>query len=135
MNDGARTLGDDRTLEEVGLDHADNFDYILSCCNNKTFPSQIYAYEYRMHCVEKAFRDLGFSPQDFITNSATIEVAMELIDQALVSRGITCQDWSEHEDDDRKGLYLYKGEEIAYFVALVRKSGDNFIVKSNVSFD
>ena len=126
---------DDRTLEEIGLDHADNFDEILKACKNKSFPSQVYAYEYRMHCVEKAFRDLGFSPQEFITTAATVEVAEDLIDQAMVSRGIMCQDWAEHEDDDRKGIYLYKGEEIAYFIALVRKQGDNFIVKSNVSFD
>ena len=44
------------------------------------------------------------------------------------------EDWSEHPDDDRRGLYLYAGNEIAYFVALVRKTGDNFIVKSNVTF-
>ena len=127
-------MADDRTLDEIGEGHTDNFDHILKACENKVFPSNVYAYEYRMHCMEKAFRDLGFSPQDFITSSTSAEVAVGLIDQALVSRDIRIEDWSDHEEPHRRGMYVYRGGEIAFFIALVRKSGDNFIVKSNVKF-
>jgi len=125
---------DNRTLDEIKDGHKDNFKDILSKCSNKSFPSAVYAYQYRLHCIEKAFQDLGFSPQDLITSSTSMDTASDLIDRALVSRGIKVEDWSGHEDKDRRGLYLYTGDEIAYFVALVRKTGDNFIVKSNVKF-
>lgn len=128
-------MDNDKTLDEIKVDHQDNFKDILSVCTNKSFPSVVYAYQYRLHCIEKAFQDLGFSPQDLITSSTSMDTASELIDQALVSRNIHVEDWSEHEDNDRRGLYLYAGNEIAYFVALVRKTGDNFIVKSNVKFE
>jgi len=128
-------MADDRTLDEIKKDNQDNFADILSDCNVKSFPSTVYAYQYRMHCIEQAFRHLGFSPQDFITSATSSEVAADLIDQAMVSRGIRCEDWSEHEEKDRRGLYIYKDQEIAYFVALVKKQGDNFLVKSNVKFD
>jgi hypothetical protein len=127
-------MSDNRTLDEIGDHHVDNFDHIMKACENKVFPSMVYAYEYRMHLMEKAYRDLGFSPQDLITSSTSAEVAMELIDQALVSRDILTEDWADHPDADKRGLYIYHGGEIAYFIALVRKSGDNFIVKSNVKF-
>ena len=52
----------------------------------------------------------------------------------MLLRDIKCEDWSGHPDRDRRGMYLYKGGEIAYFIALVRQSGTNFIVKSNVKF-
>jgi hypothetical protein len=122
-------------LEDIKKDHEDNFADIMSGCISKSFPSTVYAYEYRMHCVEKAFRDLGFSPQELVTASTSMETASQLIDQALVSRNIRVEDWSEHPEKDRRGLYIYKDEEIAYFVALVRQTGDNYIVKSNVKFE
>jgi len=122
-------------LDDIKKDHADNFEDILSGCVSKSFPSAVYAYEYRMHCVEKAFRDLGFSPQELMTAAATQEVAFELIDQALVSRNIRMEDWSGHPETDRRGAYIYKDNELAFFIALVRKTGDNFIVKCNVKFD
>jgi hypothetical protein len=122
-------------LEDVKKDHEDNFDKVLAACSAKSFPSTVYAYEYRMHCVEKAFRDLGFSPQDLVTAATSMDTAMELIDQAMVSRNIRAEDWSSHPESDRRGLYIYKDEEIAYFIALVRQTGDNYIVKSNVKFE
>jgi len=122
-------------LEDVKKDHEDNFEKILSECVSKSFPSAVYAYEYRMHCVEKAFRDLGFSPQELMTAASSMETAMELIDQALVSRNIRFEDWSGHPETDRRGAYAYKDNELAFFIALVRKTGDNYIVKTNVKFD
>ena len=122
-------------LEDIKKDHEDNFDKILAECTNKNFPSAVYAYQYRMHCVEKAFKDLGFSPQALVTSATSIEVAMELIDQALVSRNIRMEDWSEHPEDNRRGAYLYKDDEIAFFIALVRQQGSNYIVKTNVKFE
>jgi hypothetical protein len=127
-------VDDNLTLEEIGELHVDNFDHIINSCENKVFPSKVYAYEYRMHCMEKAFQNLGFSPQDFITSSTSAEVAIDLIDQALVSRDIRTEDWSDHEEPAKRGMYVYHGGEIAFFIALVRKSGDNYIVKSNVKF-
>lgn len=128
-------MADNRTLDEVKVDHQDNFADILSECTNKVFPSAVYAYQYRMHSVEQAFRQLGFSPQDFITNATSTDTAIDLIDQAMCSRNMRVEDWSEHADRDRRGMYIYKDNEIAYFIALVRKAGDNFIVKSNVKFE
>jgi hypothetical protein len=122
-------------LEDVKKDHEDNFSKILAACSSKSFPSTVYAYEYRMHCVEKAFRDLGFSPQELVTAATSMDTAMELIDQAMVSRNIRCEDWAEHPEKDSRGLFIYKDEEIAYFVALVRQMGDNYIVKTNVKFE
>jgi hypothetical protein len=127
-------MADNRTLDEIGEGHVDNFEHVLSHCENKVFPSAVYAYEYRMHCIEKAYQTLGFSPQDLITNSTSMDVAVELIDQALVSRDILTEDWAEHEEPPKRGLYIYHAGEIAFFIALVRKSGDNYIVKSNVKF-
>lgn len=126
---------DDRTLDEIKADDDDNFSKILEKCKNQNFPSKVYAYQYRLHCIEKAFQDLGFSPQDLITTATSVEVAIDLIDQSMVSMGIRLEDWSEHPDNSRRGVYLYKDNEIAFFVALVRKQGDNYIVKTNVTFE
>jgi hypothetical protein len=87
-----------------------------------------------MHCVEQAIQDLGFSPQKYIELATSAETASELIDQALVSRNIRLEDWSEHAEKDRRGMAIYKDNEIAFFIALVRQSGGQFIVKSNVKF-
>jgi hypothetical protein len=122
-------------LEDVKKDHEDNFDKILASCTVKSFPALTYAAQYRMHCVEKAFRDLGFSPQDLVTDSTSMDTATDLIDQAMVSRNIRCEDWSEHPEKDRRGLYIYKDNEIAYFVSMMKKQGDNIVVKTNVKFE
>jgi hypothetical protein len=122
-------------LEDVKKDHDDNFNKVLAKCSVKSFPSTVYAYGYRMHCVEKAFRDLGFSPQELVTASTSMDTAADLINQAMISRNIRVEDWSDHPESDRRGLYIYKDEEIAYFISLVRQTGDNYIVKSNVKFE
>ena len=127
-------MTDNRTLDEIGESHVDNFDHVLKACDNKVFPSAVYAYEYRMHCVEKAYQMLGFSPQDYITMATSVEVAIGLIDGAMLKLDIRTEDWAEHEDASKRGLYIYHGGEIAFFIALVRKSGDNYIVRSNVKF-
>ena len=51
-------MSDDRTLDEIKQSDDDNFDHILDACDDKIFPSQVYAYEYRMHCVERALQYL-----------------------------------------------------------------------------
>lgn len=126
---------DNRTLDEIKEDHVDNFDEILKSCKVTNFNRPADAHQFRLHATEKAFRDLGFSPQDFITNATSMDTAVSLIDQAMVSRGIRVEDWSEHHDNDRRGLYLYKDNEIAFFIALGRKRGDNYSVKTNVKFE
>jgi hypothetical protein len=122
-------------LEDIKKDHTDNFDDILKQCKNTSFPSVVYAAEFRMHCIEKGFQDLGFSPQELMTSSTTPETAMDLIDQAMVSRNIKVEDWAHHEDRERRGLYIYKDNEIAYFVSLRRMKGDSCIVQTNVNFE
>jgi hypothetical protein len=122
-------------LEDIKKDHEDNFDKILAECSTKSFPAFTYAAQYRMHCIEQGFRNLGFSPQDLVTAATSMDTASELIDQAMVSRGIRCEDWAEHPEKDRRGLYIYKDNEIAYFVALMKQQGDNIVVKTNVKFE
>ena len=127
-------MTDDRTLEEIKKDDDSNFSDVMAKCTSKSFPSAVYAYQYRMHCVEQAFRALGFSPQEFITNSTSLDVAIDMIDHSMAKLNIRAEDWSEHQEKNRRGLAIYKDNEIAFFVALVKHQGDNFIVKSNVSF-
>jgi hypothetical protein len=122
-------------LEDIKKDDDDNFGRILKGCTSKSFPSDVYAYQYRMHCVEQAFRTLGFSPQEFITNSTSVDVAIDMIDHSMAKLNIRAEDWSEHQEANRRGLAIYKDNEIAFFIALVKRQGDNFIVKSNVSFE
>ena len=131
----ARDAKDNRTLGEIRDEDYENFKDLLATCTDQSFPSKVYAFQFRMHCVEKAFQDLGFSPQKMITSCTDPNVAMEFISQQMLLRDIVCEDWSNHPDRTRRGMYLYKGGEIAYFIALVRQSGTNFIVKSNVKFN
>ena len=122
-------------IEDIKKDDDDNFGKILENCTSKSFPSGVYAYQYRMHCVEQAFRALGFSPQEFITNSTSLDVAIDMIDHSMAKLNIRAEDWSEHQETNRRGLAIYKDNEIAFFIALVKRQGDNFIVKTNVSFE
>ena len=128
-------MTDDRTLEEIKKDDDSNFSDVMAKCTSKSFPSTAYAHAYRMHCIEKAFRDLGFSPQELITNSTSLDVAIDMIDHSMAKLNIRAEDWSGHQEKNRRGLAIYKDNEIAFFIALVKRQGDNFIVKSNVSFE
>jgi hypothetical protein len=126
---------DTRYLEDIQADAQDNISRIMQKCTVKCFPSKVYAQQYRMHLVEKAFRDLGFSPQDIITSCPDPQVAAEQIDAHMILRQIRFEDWAEHPDDMLKGAAIWKGDELVYFIALVRQSAGQFMVKSNVKFN
>jgi hypothetical protein len=126
---------DTRHLEDIQADHGHNLREILDKCKVQCFPSKVYAYQYRMHCIEKGFQNLGFSPQKIITQCTTAEVAAEMIDRNLAIRNIRFEDWAAHEDPLLRGAALYKDNELVYFIALVHQSGGQFLVRTNVTFE
>jgi len=132
-------MADDRTLDEIQKDGTANFDEVRAACVKKFFPSKVYAYQYRQHCIEQAFQHLGFSPQKIITEATSVEVAIEMIDNHLIARNIRVEDWSEHGDKDRKGMALYKDGELVHWVSLVHQTGEGMMlqywVQSNVKFE
>jgi len=128
-------MADDRTLAEIKEDSDNNFEEILKNSVYQAFQTEAQAHQYRQHCTEKAFCDLGFSPQDLIMASGSMGAASELIDQAMLSRNIRVEDWAEHNDNNLKGLVIYKDNEVAFFISLMHQKGMNYMVRTNVKFN
>lgn len=126
---------DTRHLADIQADHENNIKDVLAACKVQCFPSKVYAYQYRMHCIEKGFQDLGFSPQKIITQCPDAGVAAEMIDRNMAIRNIRFEDWAHNEDPMRRGGAIYKDNELVYFIALVHQSGGQFMVRTNVTFE
>jgi len=127
---------EDRTLDEISEHHKDNWNHIQKDLVRKSFPSIVYAIQYRTHAFNKAMDILGFNPAVVMSLCTSRETAENVIDNMLKKHKIAVEDWSDTDvDESRKGVYFYKNNEIAYFVSDITKEGnliDNFIISTNV---
>ena len=127
---------EDRTLTEIKDHHDDNWAYIQKAIVRKSFPSIIYAIQYRTHAFTAAIDSLGFNPATVISLATSRDTAENVIDNMLKKQGIVIEDWSRTDvEESRRGLYVYKDNEIAYYISDITREGvtiDNFIIATNV---
>lgn len=120
-------------LDEMKVEHDSNFDEIESRLKETEFKSLVYARQFRMHAVNIGIKALGFNPMSVMNMCTTPETAASVIDSMLEKHGIRIEDWADTDQPNyKKGIYLYKSDEIAYFVSTIRKHEGLFYVRTNV---
>jgi len=120
-------------IGEMKADHDSNFDELEPKLKETEFRSIAYARQFRMHAINIGINALGFNPLTVMNMCTTPETAASVINSMLEKHGIRIEDWTDTDKPNhKKGIYLYKSDEIAYFVSTIRKHEGLFYVRTNV---
>ena len=122
-------------LEDLKIDHDNNFKAIMVTSQEFTFPSAVYAVRFREMCMSRAMNLLGLDPMQIINSSGEQVFAEKRLEVEMDKRGIRIEDWSETDHEDwKRGLYIYKDGEVAYFISMIKLYRGVHSVTTNVKF-
>lgn len=133
-------MGDTRYLEDIKSDNDQNFKDVIDKCKPFDFLSLKLARDMRLHCMNRGMELLGFDPMSIMNMCTTAEMAEETIDQMMVKHKIVIENWADKEcEPERRGLYMYKAGELAYFISMIKASEgpdkQTFQLVTNIKFD
>jgi hypothetical protein len=128
-------------LEDIKKDHDDNFNRVWKESKGYILKSLSMARTIRMSCMSEAMKMLGCDTVFIMEMATSPETAGELIDDMMRKHNITVENWNDKDcDPHRRGIYVYKAGEIAYFISnierIVNDDGTvSFRLETNVKFD
>ena len=112
-------MSDNRTIDEVKADDIDQLEQVVKVAQRFEFLDRKQAYKFQGICVQVALKNLGVE--------ITKNVNPKFVDKQLADRGVKIEQRRYHGEDDvwRTGLYVYKGDELAFYVSNVKKNNPN----------
>ena len=112
---------DNRTLDEIQKDEAEQYDRAISKSQRFEFLSRDQAYKFQGACVQKAMISLGV----VITKHSD----PKMVDRQMSVAGVTVEKRRYHEPKDvwKTGVYIYKEKdgELAYYISEVKMNHPN----------
>lgn len=128
---------DNRTLDELKLDHDDNFEIVMKKAQLREFMSIEHARAYRGAMMTNCLKSLGIDVATVFDLTSGEEAASQRIDQLLLENKVVIENRRETEGRPswERGIYIYKSGELAYFISIIFPRNDHFTVRSNAPED